>query len=238
MARVANLKKRGPGRPARLSREAILEAGLTLLERAPQEPLAVGRIAEEVGAVPAALYRHFASLDELLDGVLGKVLGGVELEIRRRARWPEQIRDWMTSLRDHLLRYPAVLQIIGRRGRTSPAWLDVAAVQIAILERAGLSGAELARAHLWVTETTMGVVMQEASLALPDQIAGLRASLPEMSDEGRAHYTPLMPHLAKLDADAFFAFVADRTIAALVELVGPEPSRGRVRRTRPRAIRA
>jgi AcrR family transcriptional regulator len=211
---------RGPGRPARLSRQSILEAGLALLRRAPDEPLTVARIAAEVDAVPAALYRHFESLDELLDGVLGEVLGAVELEIRPRAPWPEQIRDWMTSVRDHLLRYPAVLPLIGRRGRTSPAWLDASSVQIEILERAGLSGAELARTHLWITETTMGVVMQEASLTLPTQIENARVSLPEMSEAGRARYAPLIPYLARLDGDRFFAFVADRTIAALVALVG------------------
>jgi len=211
--------KRRPGRPARLSRQRILAAGLALLEREADLPLTVARIAEEVGAVPAALYRHFSRLDELLDGVLGQILGGVELEIRRRAAWPEQIRDWMTSVREHLLRYPAALRIIGRRGRTSPSWLDAASSQIEILERAGLSGAELARTHLWITETTMGLVMQEASLVLPDQIEGARASIAEMSQEGRARLAPLMPHLARLGADAFFAFAADRTIAALVELV-------------------
>jgi TetR/AcrR family transcriptional regulator, tetracycline repressor protein len=131
MARAA--AKRGPGRPARLSREAILEAALALLGREPGEPLTVARIAAQVDAVPAALYRHFASLDELLDGVLGRVLGGVELQIRRRASWREQVRDWMTSVRSQLLRYPAVLPLLGRRGRTSPAWLDVASVLIGIL---------------------------------------------------------------------------------------------------------
>jgi len=213
MARSA--PKRGPGRPARLSRESILEAALALLEREPHEALTVARIAAEVDAVPAALYRHFTSLDELLDFVLGQVLGGVELEIRRRAAWPEQIRDWMTSLRDHLLRYPAVLPLLGRRGRTSPAWLDAAAVLIGILEKAGLSGAALARAQLWILETTVGVVMQEASISLPDQIESARASLAEMSAEGRARMAKLVPHLARLDGDAFFAFVVDRTLDAL-----------------------
>ena len=211
--------RRRLGRPARLSRESILDAGVARLERAPREPLTVARIAEEVDAVPAALYRHFASVDDLLDGILGRVLGGVEIEIRRRARWPAQIRDWMTSLRSHLLRYPAVLTLIGRRGRTSPAWLDVAAAQIRILKGAGLRGAQLARAHLWVTETTIGMVMLEASLSLPDQIRGARASLSGMSEAGRALLAPLVPHLAALDADALFAFAVDRTVAALVDLV-------------------
>jgi TetR/AcrR family tetracycline transcriptional repressor len=207
------------GRPARLSRESILDAAVALLDRAPREPLTVARIATEVDAVPAALYRHFASVDDLQDGVLGRVLGGVDLESRRRARWPARIRDWMTALRSQLLRYPTVLTLIGRRGRTSPAWLDVAAAQIRILEDASLRGARLARAHLWVTETTIGIVMQEASLSLPDQIRGARASLSEMSEPGRARLAPLMPHLAALDADDLFEFVVDRTIAALAELV-------------------
>jgi hypothetical protein len=105
------------------------------------------------------------------------------------------------------------------RGRTSPAWLDVAAVQIRILEGAGLRGAQLARAHLWVTETTIGIVMQEASLSLPEQIGGARASLAAMSETGRAHLVPLMPHLAALAADELFEFVVERTVAALVDLV-------------------
>jgi AcrR family transcriptional regulator len=206
------------GRPPRLSRESILDAGLALLERNPGEPLTVARIAAEVDAVPAALYRHFASIDELLDGVLGRVLGEVELGIRCRARWPGQVRDWMTAVRDHLLRYPGVMPLIGRRGRTSPAWLDVAAVLIGILERAGLRGAKLARAHLWVTETTIGIVMQEASLSLPDQIRGARASLAETSETGRARLGVLMPHFEALDPDEQFRFVVDRTVSGLADL--------------------
>jgi len=201
----------------------ILEAALALLEREPEERLTVTRIAEQVGAAPAALYRHFANLDQLLDGVLGRVLGGVEPRIRRGAPWPEQVRDWMVSLRHHLLRYPAVLPLLGRRGRTSPAWLDAAAVQVEILERSGLRGAELARAHLWVLETTMGVVIQEASLALPDQVGGARASLDEMSAAGRARLGPLLTHLDGLDGDAFFSFVIDRTLDALRALAAAPP---------------
>jgi AcrR family transcriptional regulator len=220
---AARLKAQAPakrGRPARLSRESILEAALALLEADGRVPLTLARIAEQVDAVPAALYRHFEDLDDLLDGVLGAVLGAVELEIRSRAGWPEQVRDWMTSLRSHLLRFPAVLRLIGRRGRTSPAWLDAVAVLIAILERAGLRGAQLAYTHLWITETTIALVIQEVSLSLPDQIRGARASLAEMSDEGRQTFAPLMPHLVALKADELFQFIADRTIAAVVDLVG------------------
>jgi len=207
--------RRRPGRPARLSREGILDAALALLEREPEEPLTVARIAAEVEAVPAALYRHFESLDALLDGVLAHVLGSVELSIRARAPWRGQLRDWMTSLRRHLLRYPAVLPLLGRRGRTSPAWLEVASVLIGILERAGLAGGDLARTYLWILETTCGIAMQEASMPLSEQIESARAAITEMHPDARARMAKLGSHLTQLDGDAFFGFVADRTVNAL-----------------------
>jgi AcrR family transcriptional regulator len=208
------------GRPPRLSRAAILDAALELLERAPRENLTVARIAAEVDAVPGALYRHFTSLDHVLDGVLARVLVGTQRpRIRRRAAWQGQIRDWMTSLRRALLRYPSVLTLIGRRGRTSPAWLDSVAVLVPILERAGLRGVELARTHLWLSETTVALIMQEAALSLDDQLAGARVALGEMSPGCRAQLEPLLKRLEATSADRMFAFAAAQTIAALATQV-------------------
>jgi AcrR family transcriptional regulator len=210
---------RARGRPARLSRESIVAACLSLLERSPEEPLTLARVAEEVDAVPAALYRHIGSLDELLDAVLARVLEGVRFEIRRRASWRSQLRDWMRCIRAHLLRYPGVVRLIGRRGRTSPAWFDASSVLVDILQAAGLRAAALARAYLWVAETTMGVVVNEASIPFEEQIAAARDALPGMSPEARERHRPLMPHLCAMDAEAAFELVADRTVAAIAEFV-------------------
>lgn len=224
--RRAAIARRAPddaprrGRPPRLSREAILDAAVKLLEREPREPLTVARIAKETDAVPAALYRHFASLDDLLDGVLARALAGVDRgAVRSRAGWAGQIRDWMTALRSGMLRYPAVVLLIGRRGRTSPAWLEAVAAPIGILERAGLRGAKLARAHLWLTEVTAALILQEAAMSVPEQLRGARAALPDTSAETRARFAPLLAHLDGTGADEIFAFAADRTIDALAALV-------------------
>ncbi len=220
-------KKAKRGRPPRLSRDAILEAGLGLLERSPDEPLTLSRVAEEVGAVPAALYRHVGSHDELLDGVLGRVLDGIRFEIRPRASWKGQVRDWMTCVRAHLLRYPAVVSLIGRRGRTSPAWFDATAVLVEILERAGLRGAPLAHAYLWVTESTMGCVANEAAMPYPEQVEGAVNARAEMSEDTRKRLAPLGRHVAALDSDAFFALIADRTVAALPDPADASRNSGR-----------
>lgn len=224
----ATRAKRGPGRPARLSREAILDAGLALVHREPEDPLTLSRVAEEVGAVPAALYRHVGSHDELLDGVLGRVLEGIPFEIRRDAPWRAQVRDWMRCVRTHLLRYPAVVSLIGRRGRTSPAWFDTTGVLIEILAGAGLRGDRLARAYLWIAEATMGCVVTEATVPFPDQVEAARRALPQMSKEARRRHAPLRAHMAAIDAEAFFELVADGTIAALATIVGG-PARGKER---------
>lgn len=218
-ARAQAGEKPARGRPARLSPEVILEAGLRLLERAPGEPLTLSRVADEVGAVPAALYRHVGSHDELLDGVLGLVLEGIRVETRSRASWRTQVRDWMKSVRAQLLRYPAVVPLIGRRGRTSPAWLDATSVLLEVLENAGLRGGKLARAHLWVAESTMGCVLTEVGMPFTQQVEAARKALPEMSEEPRRRYAVLLSHLEAIDEDAFFAFVADRTIAGVEGLV-------------------
>jgi TetR/AcrR family transcriptional regulator, tetracycline repressor protein len=208
------------GRPARLSREAILDAGLALLEREPEVPLTLGRVAEDVGAVPAALYRHVGSLDALLDGVLGRVVEGIRFfEIRPRAAWPEQVREWMTCTRAQLLRYPAVLPLITRRGRTSPPWLEAVSVLVAILQRAGLEGRDLARAELWIAQTTVGIALEEAAMPLSEQVAAARSALPELGAEARARLAPLFPRMAEIDADAHFDFCVERTLAALALLV-------------------
>jgi AcrR family transcriptional regulator len=208
------------GRPARLSRDAILDAAFALLEHAPREALTVAAIAAEVDAVPAALYRHFGSLDDLLDAALARILARAgDPRVRRGAGWRGQIRHWMRSLRRTLLRYPPVMTLIGRRGRTSPAWLDAVATLVPILRDAGLGGAQLARTHLWLAETTVALISQEAAMALPEQLLGARASLGEMSKEGRAQLAPLLTRLRSTDGEAMFDFAVERTIAAIADLV-------------------
>jgi AcrR family transcriptional regulator len=207
------------GRPPRLSRETILDAGLSLLERFPDEPLTLTRVAKEVDAVPAALYRHVNSHDDLLDGVLARVLDGIRFEIRYSASWKTQVRDWMTCVRAHLLRYPAAVSIVGRRGRTSPAWFDASAVLVEILKRAGMHGARLAHSYLWITESTMGCVGNESILPYPEQVKGAATAQSEMTIEARKSHAALGHHLAELDSETFFKLIADHTIAAL-----PEPN--------------
>lgn len=220
----ADLRRRR-GRPARLSRELVVDAVLAMLERDPQEALTIAHVAREVGAVPAALYRHFESLDDVLDSVLARVLEAHGARLDEHAPWASQLADWMHRLRGHLLRYPAVMTLIGRSGRTSPAWLEASSDLVAILERAGLRSRDLATTYLWILEMTVGLIMQEALMPLPEQLENARASHAELSETARARYAPILGEMRRLDGDVLFAFVVEQ-VTTIVGLRRQDPQPG------------
>lgn len=217
--------RRRPGRPARLSRDAIVEAALGLLDREPDESLTAARVAAAVDAVPAALYRHFESIDDLFDEVLARVLGDIDVDPPRDTPWEHQLAGWMRSVRSQLLRYPALGPLIGRLGRTSPAWLEVSSVPVEILRRAAVDENRIAAAHLWICELTIALAIQEATLSLDDQLRGARVSLELVSGRSRARLAPLVRGLEGLEGEAFFTFVIDRTIDGVRRLILPQQQR-------------
>lgn len=196
---------------------------MAMLARDPRTVPTIARIAQEVGAVPAALYRHVANQDELFDDVLERILAANAFVFDPRRPWEPQLADWMNGLREHLLRYPAILPMTGRLGRTSPAWLDSSSALIEILSHAGLTERAMTLGYLWVLETTVGLVWQETGLSLPDQIASSRASVKQLSAAARERFEPLRPHLSSLRADELFRFNVERTIEAISTLAASSP---------------
>jgi AcrR family transcriptional regulator len=193
----------------------VVESVLDLIDREPGEAVTIARAAAEVGASPAALYRHFENLDDLLDSVVASVLADVDAGLDVDAPWERQLGDWMRALRAQLLRVPAVLTLIGRTGRTSPSWLNASSVLLEILDRAGLAGDPLAVTYLWILETTTGLVLQEAALPVSDQLANARASTNALSDDAAARFGAVSPALEAIDGDRFFSFVVEQAISVV-----------------------
>ncbi|MEV2241005.1 helix-turn-helix domain-containing protein [Micromonospora sp. NPDC049891] len=63
-------RRRGVGRPPRLSLEAIIDAATRILQEEGLERLSMRRLANELGSAPMALYHHVRDKDELLVRVL------------------------------------------------------------------------------------------------------------------------------------------------------------------------
>ena len=224
-ADAEELPTRRRGRPPRLSRERVVESVLGLIDREPGETVTIARVAAAVGASPAALYRHFENLDDLLDSVVASVLAEVDAGLDVEAPWERQLEEWMFALRAQLLRVPAVLTLIGRTGRTSPAWLNASSSLLGILERAGLAGEPLAITYLWILEMTTGLILQEAALPVSDQLANARASKDDLHAEAATRFNAVSPALESIDGDRFFSFAVGQAVSA-VSLQRNDSARG------------
>jgi AcrR family transcriptional regulator len=110
------------GRRARLNRVRVLQAAVALADEAGLESLSMRRLAQELGVVPMALYKHVANKEELLDGMVEVIVGEIEPPVRG-AGWKSAVRLRVLSARRVLLRHPWARQVLETRTNKTPAVL-------------------------------------------------------------------------------------------------------------------
>jgi AcrR family transcriptional regulator len=132
----------GPAaKPARrtITREAIVETALGVLDRDGLDALSMRRVAAEMGTGAAALYRHVANKDELLDLLLDRVIGEIEPPPPPDPeRWTEQLKEVGRSVRAGMLRHRDVVRVSMGRFPAGPNGLRFAEGLLAILRAGGL----------------------------------------------------------------------------------------------------
>jgi AcrR family transcriptional regulator len=109
----------GTARRAPLSRDRVLRTAVELADVVGIEALSMRRLAQELGVVPMALYKHVAGKDELLDGMVDAVLLEVE-PVAADLSWQETLRRRVLSARRAVLRHPWARKAIESRTRRSP----------------------------------------------------------------------------------------------------------------------
>jgi AcrR family transcriptional regulator len=102
-----------------LTRERILLAAVALADEAGVESLSMRRLAQELGVVPMALYKHVANKDELLDGMTDVVVAEIDPPIEG-ADWKTTMRERILSARRALLRHPWASRVLESRGEPTP----------------------------------------------------------------------------------------------------------------------
>jgi AcrR family transcriptional regulator len=74
-----------------LSSARVLQAAVALADQAGLEAFSMRGLAQELGVVPMALYKHVANKDQLLDGMVDIVFSEIEL--------PPAVLHWRTAMR-------------------------------------------------------------------------------------------------------------------------------------------
>ncbi len=111
-----------PARRSRtpLSKQRVLSAAVALADEGGADALSMRKIAQRLGVVPMALYKHVANKDELLDGMIDTVVGEIDPPVEG-ADWRSTVRLRVLSARRMLLRHPWAPAVIETRMKERPA---------------------------------------------------------------------------------------------------------------------
>lgn len=74
-----------------LNRPRVLQAAVALADQDELEAFSMRRLAQELGVVPMALYKHYANKDELVDAMVDSVFAEIEP--------PSIDNDWRSAMR-------------------------------------------------------------------------------------------------------------------------------------------
>ena len=121
-----------------LSRDRVLRAAVALADDAGIEALSMRKLAEVLGVVPMALYKHVANKEELLDGMIDVVIGEIDPPVSG-ADWKGAVRQRILSARQALLRHRWASLVIESRTNPTPILLEYMNSMIGIFFESGFS---------------------------------------------------------------------------------------------------
>lgn len=131
------------GRPSRRARnsltvEEILDSA-EAVAAAGFDALTIRAVATALQSSPMALYRYFATKEELVDSLLNRVLGRFE-EPAQTASWVDDLRAFARNHRDLLSQHPWAIAPLMASPNPGPNALPIGEAALRILDRAGITG--------------------------------------------------------------------------------------------------
>ncbi|MEU6556997.1 TetR/AcrR family transcriptional regulator [Streptomyces sp. NPDC046915] len=149
--------------PARtpLSRERVVEAAFTVLDRQGLDGLSMRQVAAELGVAVSALYAHVSSKDDLLELMYTRLFTGFEMPEPAPERWREQVRDYARSARHRLLSHRDMARISMAHVPFTAELLPHVEALLAVFRTAGLPDRIAAEAGDLISTYIDGFVLEE-----------------------------------------------------------------------------
>ncbi|UZN04054.1 TetR/AcrR family transcriptional regulator [Cellulomonas sp. S1-8] len=126
------------GRRDRLNRGRVLQAAVALADREGADAVSMRSLADHLGVVPMALYKHVAGKEDLLDGMVDQVVAEIDPPTPG-VPWRPAVRARVLSAREAMLRHPWARRVLETRRTQTPAVLDHLDSTIGILRGGGFS---------------------------------------------------------------------------------------------------
>ena len=223
----ARTRKPRPAPRAPLSREAIVEAALRIVDREGLEATSMRRVAEELETAPSSLYWHVRNKNELLQFVLDRVIGEIELPPPDPDHWQEQLKEMGREIRRVLTSHRDIARVtigsipVGTNALRAVEWLH------ALLRGAGLPDRHVALvgdllglyvgAYAW--EESLGLASPTGEDLPPEQVKAM------LEDYWASLPPALFPHTLALQEELFaggpderFEFGMDVLVRGLASL--------------------
>ena len=152
----------GPdGERPRLSKRAVTERALELADADGLDALTIRKLAQNLGVTPMALYWHFRSKEDLLEGVAEQVWGEIDVNVDPSAPWWARLQGMLESLVRVLRAHSSAAQLLLEHEKRNEAALRATEITLEILRDAGFDpqhASTIARSALW---TGITLVMSE-----------------------------------------------------------------------------
>lgn len=209
-----------------LSRAAIVERALTVMDTEGSDAITIRRIAQEFGVTPMALYWHVANKDELLSAMGDALLADVRIP-PASGPWHAQLRAVVETLIENIEKHSAAAELVFPRILVTEPGLEITEFTLALLEDAGFKpqqAADLARMGL---QTAMMLVTQRPGA----ESQAAREERDALLAEKRAHIEQLpagrYPHIRDAaepltncdDVPAYYSFGVDLYIEGALALM-------------------
>src|SRR3954471_22237202 len=116
-----------------LTRDAIVDAALTLLDREGLGGLSMRKLADELGVGAASLYWHVGDKEELLGLLLDRIVGESQVPEPDPEHWQEQVKELGRAMRRLMHSRRDAAQLSMGRVPTGPNSLPVLEKNLAVL---------------------------------------------------------------------------------------------------------
>ena len=144
-----------------LTRDSILDATLELAEQQGLAAVSMRAVAGRLGVTPMALYNHVANKQELLDGLVERLLAELPAPDPDKP-WREQLDTLASSLRATAKRHPDAFPMLLRRPATTPAAKRSREAIYDALRSAGVNEDDIPRAERVLSTFMIGFAASEA----------------------------------------------------------------------------
>jgi len=177
------------------------------------------RLGAELGVEAMSLYKHVSNKEEILDGIVELVVGGIEIP-HEEAAWREAMRRRAISARDVLSRHSWAIGLLEARGAKGPTALRYLNAVLGNLRSAGFS-IENAVHAFWVLDSFVyGQVIQEASLPISSSAEVTEATgsiVEQITTDEYPHLLEIGEHALRSEysVDIEFEFGLDLILDAL-----------------------